>query len=154
MSATEMQSSLTDQAGIDGSSPLTAAWTVHQLKSNPVKGIIVFMIILIIAFWVWVTTLDIFLFLLAAAILIGSVLPYYLPVTYTLNEEEILIKTGWMIRTRPWNAFRRWEKAGLTFKLYTVARPSRMDNYRAWLIRANRAMEQPVMTILERKIGG
>ncbi|HDR03839.1 MAG TPA: hypothetical protein ENN84_01160, partial [Candidatus Marinimicrobia bacterium] len=110
-------------------------WTIHQARQEPFKAVILAVFILVVSLFIWVASLDLFLFFLALIILTASVLPYYLPVTYHLSNEEVNIKTGWMQRRRPWRAFRRWEQAGIYFRLCTMAQPSRLDNYRSWLLR-------------------
>jgi hypothetical protein len=144
---------ITEKLNIPEESPEYLEWSIHQARREPLKAVVTAIFIITVAIFIWIATLDLFLFILALIILIASVLPFYLPITYRLTDVELIIKTGWMQRRRPWSAFRRWEKAGLHFRLCTMAQPSRLDNYRSWLIRAKGSNKTQLQIFLENKIG-
>ncbi len=127
------------------------SWKINMVKQNPAKGVSVAVFILALSVFAG-TTADNVLFVFISFIVLGIyVLPYYLPVTYTLTETSVIIKTGWMKKERNWSEFRRWEQSGNAVKLYTMKNRSRLDNYRAWLLRTGQRIDD-VVTIVSEKI--
>ncbi|HAE87335.1 TPA: hypothetical protein DCG86_04850 [Candidatus Marinimicrobia bacterium] len=126
-------------------------WKIHMVKQNPGKGIAVLIFILTVSFFAGVAG-ESLIFLFLSLLVLGSyVLPYFVPVSYTLTEKGITIRTGWMTKERDWKEFRRWERSGNAIKLYTMKKPSRLDNYRAWLLRTGQKGDE-VEAIVARKI--
>jgi len=126
-------------------------WKIHMVKQNPGKGVSVFIFILAVSFFAGVAG-ESLIFLFLSLLVLGSyVLPYFVPVSYTLTEKGITIRTGWMTKERDWKEFRRWERSGNAIKLYTMKKPSRLDNYRAWLLRTGQKGDE-VEAIVARKI--
>lgn len=122
-----------------------------MVKQNPGKGVSVFIFILAVSFFAGVAG-ESLIFLFLSLLVLGSyVLPYFVPVSYTLTEKGITIRTGWMTKERDWKEFRRWERSGNAIKLYTMKKPSRLDNYRAWLLRTGQKGDE-VEAIVARKI--
>lgn len=122
-----------------------------MVKQNPGKGVSVLIFILAVSFFAGVAG-ESLIFLFLSLLVLGSyVLPYFVPVSYTLTEKGITIRTGWMTKEREWKEFRRWERSGNAIKLYTMKKPSRLDNYRAWLLRTGQKGDE-VEAIVARKI--
>ncbi len=127
-------------------------WKIHMAKQNPGKGIAVLVFIFTVSFFAGMAGKNL-LFLFISVIVLGIyVFPYFVPVTYTLTERSIRIRTGWMTKEREWKEFRRWERSGKAIKLFTMKNPSRLDNYRAWLLRTGQKADD-VEAIVAQKIG-
>ncbi len=122
-----------------------------MVKQNPGKGIAVLVFIFTLSFFAAVAGENIVFFFISLFILGMYVLPYYLPVTYTLTDSSVIIKTGWIRKERPWREFRRWKRSGKAIKLYTMKRQSRLDNYRSWLLRTGQKTDD-VEAVVSRKI--
>jgi len=127
------------------------SWKINMVKQNPAKGVSVAVFIIALSIFSGIAADNVLFVFLSFFILGLYVLPYYLPVTYTLTETSVMIKTGWMKKKREWGEFRRWEKSSKAIKLYTLKKPSRLDNYRAWLLRTGQKTEE-VLTIVSEKI--
>lgn len=126
------------------------SWKINMVRQNPAKGVSVAIFILALSIFAGIAA-DNVLFVLISFIVLGIyVLPYYLTVTYTLTEMSVIIKTGWMKKERGWGEFRRWDQSGKAVKLYTLNKPSRMDNYRAWLLRTGQKTEEVIAIVSEK----
>lgn len=127
-------------------------WKIHMVKKNPAKGTVVFLFIVTLSFFAGVAANNVLFFFLSLFVLGVYVLPYFVPVTYTLTNKYIIIKTGWITKEREWKQFKRWEKSGNAIKLYTMKKPSRLDNYRAWLLRTGQKIDE-IEAVVAQKIG-
>ena len=68
---------------------------------------------------------DVFMALLAAAILLVSIAPFLLPTRYTLTQREVIVQMpGWSKR-RAWGDLRRWEEGKGGFFLSPFSKPRR-----------------------------
>ena len=127
------------------------SWKINMVKQNPAKGVSVAVFILALSIFAGTAANNV-LFVFISFIVLGIyVLPYYLPVTYTLTETSVIIKTGWMKKKREWGEFRRWQQSEKTVKLYTLKNPSHLDNYRSWLLRTGQKTGE-VIAIVSKKI--
>jgi pilus assembly protein TadC len=125
-------------------------WKIHMVKQNPGKGIAVLVFIITLSFFAGVAGESVIFFFLSLFILGIYVLPYFVPVTYTLTDASIIIKTGWMKKERAWREFRRWDQKEKAIKLYTMKNPSRLDNYRAWLLRTGQKADEVAAIVAEK----
>ncbi|MBW6458396.1 MAG: hypothetical protein K0B52_04455 [FCB group bacterium] len=133
----------------DTSSQLT--WKVQLARRNLARSLSVAVLIVICVYFVLFTTQDILLTLAAFLILGIMVIPYYLPVTYTLTYSGITRKMLFSVQKRNWDEFHRYKTDKNSIMLYTMARPSRLDNYRSFLLICNKNKED-VLNIVKQKI--
>jgi hypothetical protein len=132
-------------------SPVLSSWTIHMAKRNPARAISVMILILVCAYFIHLTMEDLFFTLIATAVLVIMVLPYYLPTTFTLSEEGVSKKMLFSNQKRAWSEFNRYSVDRNTIKLYTMKKESRLDNYRSFLLICNKNKDD-VVKIVEEKI--
>jgi hypothetical protein len=129
------------------------SWSIFLARRNPVRAIAVASIIIICTYFVHLTLQDLLLSVIAFIVLVLMVIPYYLPVRFILTEEGIIKKMPLSRQFRRWTEFHRYDCDKKSIKLYTMNRVSRLDNYRAFLIIANKNLPQ-VLEIVRDKIPG
>lgn len=78
-----------------------------------------------------------FWFFIALILVGGAILPYFLPTTYTLNDEQIQIKGLITNKKKKWGEFNSFypDKNGIL--LSPFKEPSRLENFRGLYIRFN-----------------
>ena len=126
-------------------------WKIHMARKNASRAISVFILILICAYFVFITLEDPLLTFASVFVLIMMVLPYYLPVTYVFTEDGITKKMFLSKQSRKWTEFHRYKTDKNNILLYTLKKESRLDNYRSFLILCDKNKEQ-VLEIVEKKI--
>ncbi|MDZ7821429.1 MAG: hypothetical protein U5N26_06240 [Candidatus Marinimicrobia bacterium] len=132
------------------SSGVLLSWKVWLAKKNPARAVSVAVLILICAYFVFFTTGDLLLTVIGAAVLMIMVLPYYLPTTFILTEEEVIKKMLFSTRARRWEEFRRFRADKRSVKLFTMEKPSRLDNYRAFLLICNKNIDEVLRIVKDR----
>lgn len=128
-------------------------WKVHLFKRDPVKGIAVAVFVLALSIFSGIAADSALISMLAAIVLTGAVSQYFIPVTYHLDEENITVETPFQKKTRAWNDFKRWEKDRKSIKLLTMENPSRLDNYRAWLLITEKNTRLNAEKLIKEKLG-
>ncbi len=134
----------------NSSSGILLQWKVWLAKKNPVRALSVAVLIMICAYFVLFTTEDLLLTSIAAAVLVIMVIPYYLPITFILTDDGIIKKLPFSKKTRRWDEFHRFASDKNMIKLYTMEKPSRLDNYRSFLLICNKNKED-VLQIVKKK---
>ena len=132
--------------------PILLQWRLFLAKQNPGKAVSVFFLIIICTWFVNQGTHDVFLTLATFFVLFMAVSSYYVPVTYIVTEEKIYKQSLFFRQSRNWSDFRRYEQQKSSIKLYTMARPSKLDNYRAFLVLCPVIKLKAFLTIADRKI--
>lgn len=127
------------------------SWKVFLAAQNPARAVSAAVIILICTYFVHLTLKDILLSIIAFIVLLLMVLPYYLPVRFTLYEEGVGKKMPLSRQFRSWEEFHRFDHDKKNIKLYTMNRQSRLDNYRSFLLITGKNTEE-VLEIVRRKI--
>lgn len=129
------------------------SWKLYLAAQNPARAIAAAAIILICTYFVHLTLKDLLLSIIAFIVLFLMVLPYYLPVRFTLYEEGVGKKMPLSKQFRSWDEFHRYDHDKRNIKLYTMNRESRLDNYRSFLLITGKNTEK-VIEIVRRKIPG
>lgn len=126
-------------------------WKVQLARRNLARSLSVAVLILICVYFVFFTTRDALLTLIAFLILTIMVLPYYLPMTYTMTDSGVVRKMLFSTHKRSWDEFHRYKTDKNSIMLYTMTQPSRLDNYRSFLLICNKNKEE-VLKIVQGKI--
>lgn len=126
-------------------------WKILMAKRNPARAVAAAVIVLICTYFVFLTLRDVLLSAIALIVLLTMVLPYYLPTTFILTEEEVIKKMPLFRQKRRWEEFRRYDSEKAAIKLYTMRSASRLDNYRSFLIICPQNHDR-VLEIVKRKI--
>ena len=141
------------------SSDLLISWTSFPLVDNLKKSAILVSFIIFISAIVWYITFKqwnspIF-FYIGMALLIFELLPYFVPTTYYLNDNTILIKYPLAKVEKKYSEYGcfYYDKNGIM--LSPFSRPHRLDRFRGQSLRfsADKAEKDEVINILKTKIG-
>ena len=132
-------------------SPPLLEWKVLLARRNPARAVSVAILIIICAYFVFFTTRDMVLTIIATIVLIMMVLPYYLSITYILTDDTIIKKMPLSRKVRRWDEFHRYHTEKGSIKLFTLTHPSRLDNYRSFLLICNKNKKE-VLAIVQQKI--
>jgi hypothetical protein len=134
-------------------------WTSHPFKDYPRSSLllVIFIIILAISLWkIAVLMWDMPLFYyLGMAIFLISLITYFIPTKYELDENKITI-TYLMIKVeKKYKDFGCYYLDNKGIMLGTFKKPRRLDPFRGTSLRFSktRAEKSELLAILERKIG-
>lgn len=131
---------------------MSLTWTVHPARRRPGTAIAVLVLVSLIAVlagtaigpgYEWTT----WLFLL---LLLASISQFFLPTTYTLDDEGIAVRHGLTTRRRAWKDIRRVELGKTTALLSPFAEPRRLDRFRALVVMLDGAPEEARAAIQQR----
>jgi len=104
-------------------------WSVHRSRETPVRTIAV--TVFILAFLVFVYWAFQLLFtILALIVLFVTLHSYFLPITYTLNDDGVTIDKYILRHTYPWQQFRRYFRTSGGIVLSPFPKKSFLDNFR------------------------
>ena len=137
---------------IENKDAIKLEWTVHPLKANWKVStvLIIFLIALCMAIYFSFNSLTFLIF--SVVFLIGSLSSFFLPTTYTLQDDCIIVKTIFRRSSRQWASFKRYypEKKGVF--LSPFPHPTRLENFRGLYVRFNNN-KTDVINFIKPKIG-
>lgn len=130
---------------------ISMQWTVHLIKRNwkISAGVILFLIILCAAIYLSFNSAT-FLFL-SVAILAISLSPFFLPTTYTFQDDCIIVKSLLRKSSRQWNSFKSYYPDRNGVLLSPFSSPTRLENFRGVYIRFENNRSE-VVDFIEKKI--
>lgn len=130
---------------------ISMQWTVHLIKRNwkISAGVILFLIILCAAIYLSFSSAT-FLFL-SVAILAISLSPFFLPTTYTFQDDCIIVKSLLRKSSRQWNSFKSYYPDRNGVLLSPFPSPTRLENFRGVYIRFENNRSE-VVDFIEKKI--
>jgi len=134
-------------------------WTSHPLVDDTKRSILLIIVMIIISLILYQTAIinwkaPIY-FILGMAFFIGSMITWFIPTTYILFNEKIVIYY-WIIRIeKNWNDFGCWYADNKGVMLGTFKRPRRLDNFRGQSIRFSKEKKEKdkLFELLNQKIG-
>ena len=125
-------------------------WVVHPLRENWTRSVLLSIFLtLVLAGVYW--SFNLFLTVLAAIFLIGSLYGYFVPVRYTFYEAEIVITSLFYRSVKSWSAFHSFYVDRNGVLLSPFAKPSRLENFRGTYVRFGTNREN-VLAFIERKM--
>ncbi len=109
-------------------------WVSHPVKESVKLNIVAFIGILIMFaggfIWLGIPGLG-----LAIIIILLTLLPYFLPTEYIINEEGIRVKYLFQDKTYKWSHFKSYYKDNKGILLSPFSSPTRLENYRGLYVR-------------------
>lgn len=126
-------------------------WTVIPCKKTPIKTIWVSLLILSI----WTTVYMIygpFWMFLAVLMLFSAVNTYYLPTTYIIDSEAVVVKRWGINHRRSWDYFQRYHLSSDGIFLSPFKTPNRRDSFRGLFLPYGEDHREAVKTLIEQKI--
>jgi hypothetical protein len=126
-------------------------WSTHPVKRSAKISILVILFLFVVWFLVYLTTFNPLLTILSVVIMLGSLLPFFLPTYYELDNEKIKVKFFFTIKEKEWTMFRSFyvDKNGVL--LSPFEKPSRLENFRGLYVRFNQNKD-PVVDFVKSKV--
>lgn len=112
------------------------SWKSIPFKEHPCKTILLVLFLCAIGVGVYFS-FGIYWVIIAYILLVGGILPYWLPTYYYLDEEGIRIKGIIVERKKEWSEFKSYYKDKKGVFLSPFSKPTRLENYRGIYIRFN-----------------
>ena len=125
-------------------------WTVHPIKRNwkVSAGVVLFLVILCAA--VYFSFNSVAFSLISVAILFGSLAPFFLPTTYILRDDCIIVRTLLRRFSKRWDSFESYYTDRNGVLLSPFSSPSRLENFRGVYIRFSHNKAEVVEFIREK----
>ena len=126
-------------------------WRVHPLRENWTRSILLFLFLLLLFSGIYWLFQSVFVALLSAIFVTGSLYRYFVPFRYELYEHELVVSAPFYRLTKPWSDFRSFYVDNNGVLLSPFAKPSRLENFRGVYVRfgANRS---EVLDFMKNKI--
>ena len=116
-------------------------WRVHPLRENWTRSILLSFFLLLLFSGIYWLFQSVFVTLLSAIFVTGSLYRYWVPFQYDLYEHELVVSAPFYRLTRSWSNFRSFYVDNNGVLLSPFAKPSRLENFRGVYVRfgANRS---------------
>lgn len=126
-------------------------WRVHPLRDNWTRSILLLLFLLLLFSGIYWLFQSVFVALLSAIFVNGSLYRYFVPFRYELYEHELVVSAPFYRLTKPWSDFRSFYVDNNGVLLSPFAKPSRLENFRGVYVRfgANRS---EVLDFIKNKI--
>lgn len=109
-------------------------WKSIPFKEHPRRTILLVIFLCVIGVGIYFS-FGLYWMVLAYILLIGSILPYWLPTYYYLDEDGIKIKGIITERKKKWDEFKSYYKDKNGVLLSPFSKPTRLENFRGVYIR-------------------
>jgi len=112
-------------------------WTVHPIKRNWKVSVSVIFFLLALCVSIYISFHSLAYLLISVIILFGSLIPFFLPTTYSLQDDCITVKSLFRRFSKDWVAFRSFypDRNGVLLSPFSF--PSRLENFRGLYVRFN-----------------
>lgn len=120
---------------IDNKNAVKYEWKLHPLKANWKISVILIMFLVGLCAFIYIS-FDSFAFLiLSVAFLFGSLSSFFLPTTYIIQENCIIVKSLFRKQSKEWNTFKKYypDKNGVFLSPFSYR--TRLENFRGLYIR-------------------
>ena len=128
------------------------SWTVHPLVENWRKSILLGVFLTLLFIGIYWGFQSIYIALLSAIFLLGSLYKYFLPFHHHCEADKIIITSCCYRLERPWDTFRSFYVDGNGVLLSPFARPTRLENFRGVYVRFGKHSPEEVVDFITRKI--
>ena len=110
-------------------------WRVHPLRENWMRSTLLFLFLLPLFSGIYWFFQSVFVALLSAAFVTGSLYRYFVPFRYELYEHQLVVTAPFYRLTKPWSDFRSFYVDNNGVLLSPFAKPSRLENFRGVYVR-------------------
>ena len=126
-------------------------WRVHPLRENWTRSTLLFLFLLLLFSGIYWLFQSVFITLLSAIFVTGSLYRYFVPFRYELYEHQLVVTAPFYRLTKPWNTYRSFYVDNNGVLLSPFTKPSRLENFRGVYVRfgANRS---EVLDFIKNKI--
>ena len=126
-------------------------WRVHPLCENWTRSILLSLFLLSLFSGIYYLFQSVFVTLLSAIFVTGSLHRYLIPFRYEFYEHELVVSAPLYRLTKPWSDFRSFyvDKNGVL--LSPFPKPSRLENFRGVYVRFG-TNQSEVVSFIKNKI--
>jgi len=129
----------------------TLSWRIHPVAERPFHGVLIIGMIALCTWLFWGFG-EVYGWI-CLAVLTASVVTFFVPTDYELDEEGIEIVSLFFVRNfRPWEDFRSFYTDKVGVQLSPYSKPSRMAVYRGNFIRFSPDNREKVIALLDEHI--
>jgi len=126
-------------------------WTVHLIKRNWIVSTAVVLFLIILCSAIYLSFNSATFLLLSVAILVISLSPFFLPTTYTFQDDCIIVKSLFRKSSRQWDSFKSYYPDRNGVLLSPFSSPTRLENFRGIYIRFENNRSE-VVEFIQKKI--
>jgi hypothetical protein len=140
-------------------SEIRLSWTSHPLLDDLPRTIFLIIIIILVSLILYQTTIINWqaplYFFLGMLFFLGSMITWFIPTTYSIYDDKIVIKYPFFAIEKKWGVFGCWYADKKGVMLGTFKRPRRLDNFRGQSLRfsKDKSEKDALFAILNEKIG-
>lgn len=132
--------------------PTTLSWTVHPLVENWRKSVLLGLFLVLLLFIIYLGFQLIYVTVLSAIFLIGSLYKYFLPFHHQFEVDRLIITSCCYKMERPWETFRSFYVDANGVLLSPFAHPTRLENFRGVYIRFGKHSPEEIVNFITNKI--
>lgn len=135
------------------------SWRSWPFVERSLASVLLVLFLLFLAYFLWNITVEQWqqplYYILGMLLVLGSLLPYFIPTTYILYEYEIEVHYLFIKISRKYSDFGCFYADKRGIMLSTFKMPRRLDTFRGQSLRfsKDRAEKERLIEILKRKIG-
>lgn len=127
------------------------SWQVHRAKETPKKTLYVSIILGL--FIIFLTVFyGLFWALLAIIVLFASLNAYFLPITYTLTDTEIIIDKKLFKNKLEWSRFRKYYLTTTGIVLSPFTKRNFLDNFRGVHLLLPNENTEAIISFIKKKL--
>jgi hypothetical protein len=130
---------------------MTISWQTHKAKETPKKTLFVLIFIIVFAVFL-IIFYGLFWALLALIILFLSLNAYFLPTTYTLTDNGIIIDKKLFSNKLEWSRFRKYYMTTNGIVLSPFTQKSFLDNFRGVHLLLPKQHSEEIVIFIKNKL--
>ena len=132
--------------------PTPISWSVHPLVENWRKSVLLGLFLVLLLFFIYLGFQSIYVAVLSAIFLIGSLYKYFLPFHHQFEADRLVITSCCYKTERPWETFRSFYVDANGVLLSPFAHPTRLENFRGVYIRFGKHSPEEIVNFITKKI--
>ena len=132
--------------------PTTLSWTVHPLVENWRKSVLLGLFLALLLFGIYFGFQSIYVAVLSAIFLIGSLYKYFLPFHHQFDTDRLVITSCCYRMERSWEKFRSFYVDANGVLLSPFAHPTRLENFRGVYVRFGKHAPEEIINFITCKI--
>ena len=126
-------------------------WKVHPLRENWTRSALLLLFLLLLFSGIYWLFQSVFVTLLSAIFVTGSLYRYFVPFRYELHEHQLVVTAPFYRLTKSWSDFRSCYVDNNGVLLSPFATPSRLENFRGVYVRFGESRSE-VLDFIKSKI--
>jgi len=132
--------------------PQELAWLAHPARERPKATILLALFLLALEVGIYFSFQSLFIALLSALFIVGSLSTYFFPTKYKLDAQGVTVKGLLFRHNRPWRQFRIYYADRRGVQLSTFLRPSRLDPFRGMSLLFSTDNREQVLAFIKERL--